>query len=90
MDVRRFQTMNLERPTCWDKGVILHELVHTIGFYHEHQRPDRDQFINVLLQNVQAGIIDTVYKHGLRTHHRFVTCAKLRQYNIFTYEFDRY
>ncbi|CAG0924342.1 unnamed protein product [Notodromas monacha] len=53
MDTRRSQVMNLQKPECWDKGVILHELVHNIGFYHEHQRPDRDNYIDVLYRNVR-------------------------------------
>ncbi|CAG0916179.1 unnamed protein product [Notodromas monacha] len=56
MDTRRSQVMNLQKPECWDKGVILHELVHNIGFYHEHQRPDRDNYIDVLYRNVRPDI----------------------------------
>ena len=32
---------------------IVHELGHTLGFEHEHQRADRDQFITVLWQNLR-------------------------------------
>lgn len=28
-------------------GIVLHELMHTLGFYHEHQRPDRGTHIHV-------------------------------------------
>jgi hypothetical protein len=34
-------------------GDIVHELGHTIGFNHEHQRTDRDLFIQVLTTNIQ-------------------------------------
>lgn len=30
-----------------------HEIGHTIGLYHEHTRPDRDDFIEVLWENVR-------------------------------------
>lgn len=34
--------------------VIIHELLHTLGFSHHHSRSDRDQYINVHLENVNA------------------------------------
>ncbi|XP_018906861.2 astacin-like metalloprotease toxin 3 [Bemisia tabaci] len=35
------------------KEVILHELGHTLGLRHEHQRPDRDHYVDVLWQNIE-------------------------------------
>ena len=29
------------------RGLIMHELMHALGFWHEQQRPDREQFVNV-------------------------------------------
>jgi len=34
-------------PWCQDLHSALHETMHALGFDHEHQRPDRDQFIRV-------------------------------------------
>ena len=39
---------------CWTNSIVLHEFGHTIGFLHEHQRADRDQYITVHLENVAA------------------------------------
>ena len=36
-------------------NVIQHEIMHAIGFYHEHNRPDRDNYITVVEANVQEG-----------------------------------
>ncbi|CAL1265449.1 unnamed protein product [Larinioides sclopetarius] len=41
---------------CEYIGTVVHELGHAIGLFHEHQRSDRDSFINVYDQNIQAGM----------------------------------
>nr|KAF7392318.1 hypothetical protein H0235_017317 [Vespula pensylvanica] len=33
----------------------LHEMLHTLGAYHEHMRPDRDQHIYILWENIREG-----------------------------------
>ena len=32
-----------------------HTLLHVLGMYHEHQRPDRDQYITVEWKNIRSG-----------------------------------
>uniref|UniRef100_A0A914CIT9 Metalloendopeptidase n=1 Tax=Acrobeloides nanus TaxID=290746 RepID=A0A914CIT9_9BILA len=33
-------------------GAIIHELMHTIGFYHEQSRADRNSYVTVHMENV--------------------------------------
>lgn len=34
-------------------GSLIHEILHCLGFYHEHQRPDRDNYISVNTGNIK-------------------------------------
>ena len=36
-------------------GNLIHELGHTLGFFHEHSRPDRDDYVKVAFDLVRPG-----------------------------------
>ena len=44
-------------------GAVLHEIGHTLGLIHEHNRDDRDNFVNINLRNVQYDKEWNFYKH---------------------------
>ncbi|KAL5280491.1 hypothetical protein ACFFRR_004459 [Megaselia abdita] len=48
------QQLNLGN-NCVHKGIIIHEFLHAIGFYHQQSSSDRDQFVNIHLGNVISG-----------------------------------
>lgn len=40
-------------PRCFStRGFLLHQLMHVLGFYHEHTRTDRDNYIDVERRNI--------------------------------------
>ncbi|KJH43830.1 astacin [Dictyocaulus viviparus] len=41
---------------CINYATVIHELMHVIGFIHEHQREDRDRYVSILYQNIIPGI----------------------------------
>lgn len=54
------QPVKLSDSCRWQE--IVHELMHALGFVHEQSRPDRDQYVQVLWQN-----IDDQYKAQFET-----------------------
>ncbi|KAK6726489.1 hypothetical protein RB195_004674 [Necator americanus] len=41
--------------TCMETEIVLHELMHVIGLWHEHMRYDRDKYIKVHYENIERG-----------------------------------
>jgi len=58
---RQSQPLNLG-PGCGAKGLVVHQLVHTLGILHEINRPDRDSVIHVDQTNLKADVFEDAFK----------------------------
>lgn len=56
----------LDLSSVCTKGQILHELMHVLGFVHEHQRPDRDQYVKVKCEHLMPNVTQDFRR--LRSH----------------------
>lgn len=50
---------------CLQYDTAIHELMHSVGFYHEHERWDRDEHITILWHNIDREAYDQFGKVDL-------------------------
>ncbi|XP_054717611.1 low choriolytic enzyme-like [Uloborus diversus] len=46
------QALSLQSNGCVHHAIVQHEMIHAVGFTHEQNRPDRDNFVRVLWENI--------------------------------------
>ncbi|XP_057304960.1 meprin A subunit beta-like [Hydractinia symbiolongicarpus] len=49
---------------CNKWGVIVHEMMHALGFWHEQSRPDRDNYVRIILDHVPRAARINFKKYG--------------------------
>jgi len=50
-----YQIIGLSKSCLDSPGTIMHEILHALGFWHEQSRPDRDQNIEIMWENIAEG-----------------------------------
>ena len=49
---------------CMYAGVVMHEIMHAAGFWHEQSRMDRDNHIEIHWDNIQASAKNNFHKYN--------------------------
>ena len=42
---------------CNITATVMHELLHTLGFWHEQARADRNLYVEVMWENIREGLL---------------------------------
>lgn len=49
------QQLNVNSPKCVKKGVVMHEMLHAAGFYHQQSASNRDDYVKIIWENISDG-----------------------------------
>ncbi len=79
------QILNIvDQPGCWSQTVLQHEVGHALGFKHEHQRDDRDSYLNVSdfdsLEVAHPEFFDANYGRSEGSHYTSYDYASVMHY----------
>jgi len=69
----RSQNLSLDAG-CWGESTIQHEFMHALGFYHEQNRPDRDDKVVVDWDRIET--------KNCRNYYKCRHCRVFTDYNI--------
>lgn len=57
------QNLSIEKVQGSVKGTVIHELCHALGLFHEMSRSDRDDYVEILWNNIESG-----KEHNFKTY----------------------
>lgn len=59
------QVLNLQEGNCINRhGTVVHEFLHSLGFFHEQSRSDRDDYVTIVWDKIEAGLEDNFNKYN--------------------------
>lgn len=80
-----YSGMYLPEEGCFSHHNVRHEMGHLLGFMHEHQRADRDEFVDINLDNADSNFhyaFDKIQSSTVRSGYDFLS---LMHYHPYTF-----
>ncbi|XP_044026245.1 low choriolytic enzyme-like [Siniperca chuatsi] len=74
------QLLSLQKYGCIQHGIIQHELLHVLGFYHEHNRSDRDQYVKIKWENINEYFVNNFEKYDTNNLNTTYDYSSVMQY----------
>ncbi|XP_078110402.1 hatching enzyme 1.2-like [Sander vitreus] len=77
------QQVSLLKNGCLYTSTVQHEVLHALGFHHEHVRSDRDTYVSILTANIQPGTAQNFVKvatNNLGTPYDFNSVMQYSKY----------
>ncbi|XP_069077873.1 embryonic protein UVS.2-like [Pleurodeles waltl] len=70
---------------CMSKGIIQHELNHALGFYHEQNRSDRDNYVTIMTKNILPDDIDKFNRENTNNLGLEYDYSSVMHYGMYAY-----
>jgi hypothetical protein len=72
-------------------GIVIHEFLHALGFYHQHSAIDRDDYVTINWQNIEPGNVSVfTYKNAVKMHQFPVHTIKMHQFPVHTIKMNQF
>jgi len=63
---KQYVSLGLPDQSCYNHvGVVIHELGHVIGFFHEQSRTDRDQYVRIEWGNIKPRAFENFERYSI-------------------------
>lgn len=66
--------ISMDPETCGDIGTMIHEIMYALGFDHEHNRYDRDEYVEILEENITEDLDQYEKEESMSTANTFTPC----------------
>ncbi|XP_006823484.1 uncharacterized protein LOC100366837 [Saccoglossus kowalevskii] len=74
--------------SCIFSGIIQHEFLHAIGFWHEQSRPDRASFVTINWANILPGAEHNFNTEAMTVQNTYYDFGSVMHYSLYAFAID--